>query len=120
MEALEPEIEERRTPSKRAHHGTPLAGSVSKRTRSKVEHDVGRSKRDKSKSPVIELHDSPVRDTSLSFTTLAVGIVGPPLVSTTEVVPFSSLDFEARTYRKKTIACRTKTVSPDVESSLER
>ena len=106
MEAPEPETKECRTPSKKALYGTPPAGSVAKRTRSKVEHDVGSNKRDKSKSPVIELHDSPVRDTSLSLTTLAVGAVGPSLVPTTEVVPFLNPDFEARTHRKKTTACR--------------
>ena len=106
MEALEPETEEHRTQSKRVHHGTPPAGSVAKRTRSKVEHDVGSSKRDKFEYLVIELHDSPVRDTSLSFTTPAVGTVGLPLVPTTEVTPFSSPYFEARTHRKKTTACR--------------
>ena len=118
VEAPELEIEEHRTPSKRAHHGTPPAGSVAKRTRSKVEHDVGSSKRDKFKSLVIELHDSPVRDTSLSLITPAVGTVGPPLVPTTEVVLLSSLDFEARMHRKKTTARRAKTVSPNVESSF--
>ena len=117
MEAPEPETEEHRTPSKRARHGTPLAGSAAKRTRSKVKRDVGSSKRDKSKFLVIELHDSPVRDTSLSFTTPAVGTVGLPLVPTTEVTPFSSPYFEARTHRKKTTARRAKTVSPNVESS---
>ena len=106
MEALEPKTEEHRTQSKRVHHGTPPAGSVAKRTRSKVEHDVGSSKRDKFEYLVIELHDSPVRDTSLSFTTPAVGTVGLPLVPTTEVTPFSSPYFEARTHRKKTTACR--------------
>ena len=116
--APEPETEEHKTPSKRDHHGTPPAGSVAKRTRSKVKHDVGSSKRDKFESLVIELHDFPVRDTSLSLTTLAVGIVGPPLVPTTEVVLFSSLDFEARAHRKKTTARRVKTVSPNVESSF--
>ena len=117
MEALEPEIEEHRTQSKRVHHGTPPAGSVAKRTRSKVEHDVGSSKRDKFESLVIKLRDSPVRDTSLSLTTPTVGTMGPPLVSTIEVVPFSSPDFEARTHRKKTTARRAKMVSPNVESS---
>nr|POE99800.1 hypothetical protein CFP56_18267 [Quercus suber] len=117
VEAPEPEIEERRAPSKRARNGTPPDGSVAMRTRSKVEHDVGSSKGDKSKSPVIELHDSPVRDTSLSLITPTVETVGPPLVPTTEVVPFSSPDFKARTYRKKTTACRAKAVRSDVESS---
>ena len=117
VEAPELETEEHRTLSKRAHHGTPPAGSVAKRTRSKVEHDVGSSKRDKFESLVIKLHDSPVRDTSLSLTTPAVGTVGPLLVPTTEVVPFSSPNFEARTHRKKTTARRAKTVSPNVESS---
>ena len=117
VEALEPETEEDRTPSKRARHGTPPTGSVSKRTRSKVECDVGSSKRDKSKSLVIELHDSSVRDTSLSLTTSVVETVGPPLVPTTEVVPFSSPDFEARTYRKETTARRAKAIRSDVESS---
>ena len=106
MEAPETETEERRTLSKRALYGTPLAGSVAKRTRSKVKHDVGSNTRDKSKSPVIELHNSPIRDTSLSLTTLVVGTVGPLLVPTTEVTPFSSPYFEARTHRKKTTACR--------------
>ena len=106
MEALEPETEKRRTPSKRACHGTPPTGSVAKKTRSKVEHGVGSSKRDKSKSLVIKLHDSPIRDTSLSLTTSMVEIVGPPLVPTTEVVLFSCPDFEARTYRKKTTTRR--------------
>ena len=119
MEAPEPETEERRTPSKKALYGTPPAGSVAKRTRSKVEHDVGSNKRDKSKSPVIELHDSPVRDTSLSLTTPVAETTGPPLVPTTDVVLFSSPDFDSRTYRRKTTARRAKTVSPDVESSFE-
>ena len=57
MEALEPETEEHRTQSKRVHHGTPPAGSVAKRTRSKVEHDVGSIKKDKSESLMIELHE---------------------------------------------------------------
>ena len=117
VEAPKPEIEEHRTPSKRARNETPPVGSVARRTRSKIEHDVGSSKRDKSKSPVIELHDSPVRDTSLSLTTPTVEAVGPPLVPTTKVVPFLSLDFQARTYRRKTIARRPKVVRPDVESS---
>ena len=117
MEAPEPETKECRTPSKKALYGTPPAGSVAKRTRSKVEHDVGSSKRDKFEYLVIELHDSPVRDTSLSLTTPTVGTMGPPLVSTIEVVPFSSPDFEARTHRKKTTARRAKMVSPNVESS---
>ena len=106
VEAPEPETEKRRTQSKRARHGTPPAGSVAKKTRSKVERGVGSSKRDKSKSLMIKLHDSPVRDTSFSLTTLMVEIVGPPLVPTTEVVLFSSPDFEARTYRKKTTTRR--------------
>ena len=117
MKAPEPEIEESRTPSKRARNETPLAESVARRTRSKIEHDVGSSKRDTFKSPMIELHDSPIRDTSLSLTTPAVEAVRPPVVPTTEVVPFLSPDFEARTYRRKTTARRVKTVSPDVESS---
>ena len=117
MEAPEPEIEEHRTPSKRARNETPPAGSVSKRTRSKIEHDVGSSKKNKSKSLVIVLHDSPVRDTSLALTTPMVEAVGPPLVPTTEIVPFLSLDFEARVYRRKTTAHRVKAIRPDVESS---
>ena len=117
MEAPETETEERRTLSKRALYGTPLAGSVAKRTRSKVKHDVGSNTRDKSKSPVIELHNSPIRDTSLSLTTLVVETVGPPLVPTTEDVLFSSPDFDSRTYRRKTTTRRAKAVSPDVESS---
>jgi len=63
------------------------------------------------------LHDSPIRDTSLSLTTPTVKAVGPPVVPTTEVVPFLSPDFEARTYKRKTTAHRAKTVSPDVENS---
>ena len=93
MEAPEPKTEECRTPNKTARHGIPSAGSVAKRTRSKVEHGVGSNKKDKSKFPVIKLHDSLVRDTSLSLTTPAVETVGPPLVPTTEVVPLSSPDF---------------------------
>ena len=38
---------------------------------------------------------------------------------TIEVVPFLSLDFKARIYRRKTTTHRAKTVSPDVESSFE-
>lgn len=117
MEAPKLEIEERRTPSKRARTEIPLAGSVARRTRSKIEPDFG--KRDTSKSSVIELHDSPIRDTSLSLTTPAVEAVGPPVVPTTEVVPFLSPDFEARIYRRKTIAHRVKDIRPDVESSSE-
>ena len=117
VEAPEPEIKERRIPSKRARNETPSVGSVARRTRSKIEHDVGSSKRDTSKSLVIELHDSPVRDTSLCVTTLAVKVIKPPLVLTTKVVPFLSPNFEARTYRRKTIARRAKTIRPDIESS---
>ena len=65
-----------------------------------------------------ELHDSPVRDISFSLTIPVVENVRPPLVPTTGVVPFLSPDFEARTHRRKTIARRVKTVSPDVESSF--
>ena len=117
MEAPKPEIEERKIPSKRARNGTPLAGSVARRTRSKVEHDVGSIKKDKSESLVIELHDSPVRDTSLSLTILVVKNVRSSLVLTTGAVPFLSPNFKARTYRRKTTAHRTKTVRPDDECS---
>ena len=119
MEAPEPKTEERNIPSKRAHNGTPPAGSVARRTRSKVEHDVGSIMKDKSESPVIELHDSPIRDTSVSLTIPAVKNVRPPLVLTTGVVPFLSPDFEARTYRRKTTAHRMKAVRPNDESSSE-
>ena len=117
METPEPETEKRRTPSKRPRNGTPPAGSVARRTRSKVEHDVGSIKRDKSESLVIELHDSSVRDISFSLTIPAVENMRPLLVSTTGVVLFLSLDFEARTYRRKITAYRTKVVRPDDESS---
>ena len=117
MEAPKLEIQERKTPSKRAKNGTPLAGSVSRRTRSKKEHDVGSSKKDKSKSSMIVLHDSPVRDTSLTLSTPAIKAVGPQLVSTIEIAPFLSPDIEVRTYRRKTTAHRVKAVRPDVESS---
>nr|POF05166.1 hypothetical protein CFP56_05766 [Quercus suber] len=116
VEAPEPEIEERKSPRKRVRNETPLAGSVSRRKRSKIEHVVGSSKKDKSKSPVIVLYDSPVRDTSLAFTTPAVEAFGPPLVSTIEIVPFLGPDFKARTYWRKTTAHRVKVVKPDVES----
>ena len=119
VEAPELEIEERKTPSNRAKNETPLAGSVSRRTRSKKEHDVGSSKKDKSKSLMIVLHDSPVRDTSLTLSTPAIQAVGPQLVSTIEIAPFLSPDFEARIYRRKTIAHRVKDIRPDVESSSE-
>ena len=119
MEAPELETEERMIPSKRARNGTPPTGSVAKRTRSKVEHDVGSIKKDKSESLMIELHDSPVRDTSLSLTIPTVENVRPLLVLTTGVVPFLSADFEARTYRKKTTTRRAKAVKSDVESSSE-
>ena len=119
MEAPELEIEEHKTPSKKARNEIPPAGSVSKRTRSKIEHDVGNSKKDKSKSLVIVLHDSPVRDTSPAHTTSAVEAVRPPLVSTTEIVPFLSPNFEARIYRRKTTTHRVKAIRPDVESSSE-
>ena len=75
--------------------------------RSKIEHDVGSSKKDISKSSVIELHDSPVKDTSLSLTTSVIEAVKSPLVPTTK----------ARTYRRKTITRKAKTVRLDVESS---
>ena len=117
METPEPETEKRRTPSKRAQNETPPVGSVARRTRSNIEHDVGSSKGDTSKSLVIELHDSPVKDTSLSLTTSAVEAAKPPLVLTTEVVLFLSLDFEARIYRRKITAYRTKAVRPNDESS---
>ena len=68
---------------------------------------------------MIELHDSPVRDTSLSLTIPTVENVRPLLVLTTGVVPFLSPDFEARTYRRKTTAHRMKAVRPDDESSSE-
>ena len=110
MEAPKLEIEERRTPSKRARTEIPLARSVARRTRSKIEHDFG--KRDTSKSSVIELHDSPIRDT-----TSALEVIEPPLVSTTEVVPFLSPNFKARTYRRKTTAYRAKAISLDVKGS---
>ena len=103
MEAPAPEIEERKTPSKRARNETLPAGSVSRRTRSKIEHDVGSSKKDKSKSPMIMLHDSPAKDISLALTTLVVEAVGPLLTPTTEIIPFLSPDFEARIYRRKTL-----------------
>ena len=117
MEAPEPKTEERNIPSKRAHHGTPPARSVARRTRSKVEHNVGSIKKDKSESLVIELHNSPIRDTSLPLTIPAVENVRPSLVLTTGVVPFLSLDFEARTYRRKTTTHRTKTFIPYDECS---
>ena len=117
MEAPKPKTEERNIPSKRAHNGTPPARSVARRTRSKVEHNVGSIKKDKSESLVIELHNSPIRDTSLPLTIPAVENVRPSLVLTTGVVPFLSLDFEARTYRRKTTAHRTKTFIPYDECS---
>lgn len=117
VEAPELQIEERRTPSIRARNETPPAGSVARRTRSKIEYDVGRGKKNKSKSLVIELHDSPVRDTSLSLTTPTVEAVRPLLVPTTEIVSFLSPDFEARRYRRKITAHRVKVVRTDVESS---
>ena len=119
VEAPEPKIEERKIPSKRTHNGTPPTGSVARRTRSKVEHDVGSIKKDKFESPVIELHDSPVRDTSFSLTTPAVENASPPLVLTTGIVPFLSPYFEARTYRRKTTAHKMKIVIPDECSSGE-
>ena len=118
VEALEPEIEEHKTPSKRARNETPPAGSVSRRTRSKKEHDVGNSKKDKSKSQVIVLHDFPVRDTSLALTTPMVEAVRPPLMPTTKIVPFLSPDIEARTYKRKTTTHKAKAVRPDIESSF--
>ena len=117
MEAPELETEERMIPSKRARNGTPPTGSVAKRTRSKVEHDVGSIKKDKSESLMIELHDSPIRDTSLSLTIPTVENVRPLLVLTTGVVPFLSPDFEARTYRRKTTAHKMKTIRPDDKCS---
>jgi len=115
-------IEECRTPSKRARSGAPPAGSVSRRTRSRVEHDVGNNKKDKSKSTVIELYDSPVRDTSLSLTPPPVEAVEFPLAPTTEAVSSLSLDLEGRTYRRKTTTRKTtthraKVARLDVESS---
>ena len=117
MEALEPKIEEFRIPSKRTRNGTPPAGSVARRTKSKVEHDVGSIKKDKSESSMIKLHDSPVRDTSFSLTIPAVENASPPLVLTTGIVPFLSPYFEARTYRRKTTTHKTKTVIPNDECS---
>ena len=117
VEAPKPEIEEHKTPSKRARNETPPSGSVSRSTRSKKEHDVGSSKKDKSKSPMIVLNDSLVKDTSLALTTPAVEAVRPPLVPTTEIVPFLSPDFDARTYRRKTTAHKAKAVRFDIESS---
>ena len=117
MAAPELETEERRTPSKRAQSGAPPAGSVSRRTRSRVEHDVGNSKKDKSKSTVIELYDSPVRDISLSLTPPPVEAVEFPLASTTEAVSSLSPDLKGRMYRRKTTAHRAKVARLDVESS---
>ena len=120
MEAPEPEIKENKTPSKRARNETTLAGSVSRRTRSKREHGVGSSKKYKSKSSVIVLHDSPVRNTSLALTTPTVGTVRPSSVSTAGVVPSLSPDFETKKYKRKTIAHKMKTVGPDVGSSFDK
>ena len=122
MAAPKLETEEHRTPSKKARSGAPPTGSVSKRTRSRVEHDVGSSKKDKSKSLVIELYDSPVPDKSLSLTPPPVEAVKPPLASTTEAISSMSLDFEGRTYRRKTTARKTtahraKVARLDIESS---
>ena len=122
MAAPELKTKERRTPSKRARSGAPPAGSVSRRTRSRVEHDVGNSKKDKSKSTVIELYDSPVRDISLSLTPPPVEAVEFPLASTTEVVSSLSPDLEGRTYKRKTTARKTtahraKVARLDVERS---
>ena len=114
---LELETKERRTPSKRARSGAPPARSVSRRTRSRVDHDVGSSNKNKSKSSVIELYDSPVRDTSLSLTPPLVEAVEPSLVLTIEVVSSLSLDFEGRTYRRKTTTHRAKFARLDIESS---
>ena len=119
MATLELETKERRTPSKRARSGAPPARSVSRRTRSRVDHDVGSSNKNKSKSSVIELYDSPVRDTSLSLTPPLVEAVAvePPLVLTIEVVSSLSLDFEGGTYRRKTTTHRAKFARLDIESS---
>ena len=117
MAAPELETEECRTPSKRARNGAPPDGSVSRRTRSRVEHNVGSNKKDKSKSPVIELYDSPISDTSLSLTPLLIEAVKPPLVPTTEGVSSMSPDFEGRTYRRKTTAYRAKVARLDIKSS---
>ena len=122
MAAPELETEECRTPSKRARNGAPPDGSVSRRTRSRVEHDVGSNKKDKSKSLVIELYDSPIPDTSLSLTPLLIEAVKPPLAPTTEGVSSMSPDFEGRTYRRKTTARKTtayraKVARLDIKSS---
>ena len=66
---------------------------------------------------MIELYNSPVRDTSLSLTPPLVEAVKPPLVLTTEAVSSLSLDFEGRTYRRKTTAHRAKFARLDIESS---
>ena len=117
MEAPKLEIEEHKTPSKRAQNETPPAGSVSRRTRSKREYGVGNNKKDKSKSSVIVLNDFPIKDTSLALTTPAIEAVRPSSVSTVEIVPFLSPNFEAKTYRRKTTTHKVKTIGPDVGSS---
>ena len=117
MATLELKTKERRTPSKRARSGAPPARSVSRRTRSRVDHDVGSSNKNKSKSSVIELYDSPVQDTSLSLTPPLVEAVEPSLVLTIEVVSSLSLDFEGGTYRRKTTTHRAKFARLDIESS---
>ena len=66
---------------------------------------------------MIVLHDYLVRDTSVALKTSAVEVVRPSSVSTARVVSSLSLDFEGRTYRRKTTTHRAKFARLDIESS---
>ena len=68
---------------------------------------------------MIELYDSLVRDTSLSFAPAPVEVVELPLALTTKAVSSLSPDLKGRMYRRKTTAHRTKVARVDVESSSE-
>lgn len=120
VEAPEPKIEEHKTPSKRARNETPLAGNVSRRTRFKKEHDVGSSKKDKSKSSMIVVHDSPGRDTSLALLIPVVEAVVPPLMATTEIVPFLSPMLRQGHIGEKPLLIGQKLLNLILRAPLER
>nr|POE53773.1 hypothetical protein CFP56_76938 [Quercus suber] len=118
MEVPEPEPDENKTPSKRARDETPLAGSISRRTRSKREPSADGSKKGRSKSPVTVLTDSLVKGTSPAPIAPAVEVVGPSSVISIGGAIFPmSLDAKAKKYRRKTTAHKTKAVESDIGSS---
>lgn len=118
MEVPESEPDENKTPSKRARDETPLAGSISRRTRSKRELSADSSKKGRSKSPVTVLTDSLVKGISPAPIAPAIEVVGPSSVISIGGTIFPmSLDAKVKKYRRKTTAHKTKAVESDIGSS---